>query len=40
MIVVGSRGEGAGAALARLVEPSVSHGLIARGHRPVLVVPA
>lgn len=40
MIVIGSRGEGAGAALSRLLEPSVSHGLIGRQHRPVLVVPA
>lgn len=40
MIVIGSRGEGAGAALSRLFEPSVSHGLIGRRHRPVLVVPA
>ncbi|MGD9957652.1 universal stress protein [Pseudonocardia sp.] len=39
MIVVGSRGEGVGAALSRLVDPSVSHGLIRRQHRPVLVVP-
>lgn len=40
MIVVGSRGEGPGSALARLVEPSVSHGLIGHQSRPVLVVPA
>lgn len=39
MVVVGSRGEGAATVLSRLLEPSVSHGLIARTHRPVLVVP-
>ena len=39
MIVVGSRGEGLRRALTRLVDPSVSHGVIGRGHRPVLVVP-
>ena len=41
LIVVGSRGEGAGSVLSRLLgpTPSVSHGLIARTHRPVLVVP-
>ncbi|TCK22477.1 nucleotide-binding universal stress UspA family protein [Pseudonocardia endophytica] len=40
MIVVGSRGGGAGAALSRLLEPSVSQGLIRHQHRPVLVVPS
>lgn len=40
MIVVGTRGEGGGSILSRLTgEPSVSHGLVARTHRPVLVVP-
>ncbi|MEQ3554595.1 universal stress protein [Pseudonocardia nematodicida] len=39
MIVVGTRGEGATATLSRLLEPSVSHGLIRHQHRPVLVVP-
>ena len=40
MIVVGTRGEGFRAALLRLTEPSVSHGVIGYQHRPVLVVPA
>jgi nucleotide-binding universal stress UspA family protein len=39
MIVVGSRGEGLRRALARLVDPSVSHGVIGHQRRPVLVVP-
>ncbi|MCD2197341.1 universal stress protein [Actinomycetospora endophytica] len=40
MFVVGSRGEGAGSIASRLLgRPSVSHGLIAHTHRPVLVVP-
>jgi nucleotide-binding universal stress UspA family protein len=39
MIVVGSRGEGLRRALARLADPSVSHGVIARHSCPVLVVP-
>lgn len=41
MFVVGSRGESAGSVISRLLgtRPSVSHGLIARSHRPVLVVP-
>jgi nucleotide-binding universal stress UspA family protein len=39
MIVVGSRGEGPGAMAQRILEPSVSHRLIARQARPVLVVP-
>ena len=37
-VVVGSRGEGIGAFLHRLLRPSVSHTLIAHQHRPVLVV--
>jgi nucleotide-binding universal stress UspA family protein len=40
MIVVGTRGEGVRRALSRLIEPSVSHGVIHRQHRPVLVVPS
>jgi nucleotide-binding universal stress UspA family protein len=40
MIVVGTRGEGVRQALSRLIEPSVSHGVIHRQHRPVLVVPS
>jgi nucleotide-binding universal stress UspA family protein len=40
LIVVGSRGEGLRRALGRLVDPSISHGVIQRQHRPVLVVPA
>lgn len=39
MFVVGSRGEGVSTVLSRLLEPSVSHHLIARTHRPVVVVP-
>jgi len=39
MIIVGSRGEGPGKVVDRILERSVSHGLIARQHRPVLVVP-
>lgn len=39
MIVVGSRGEGLRRALARLADPSVSHGVIGHQHHPVLVVP-
>lgn len=39
MIIVGTRGEGLGKVLDRILEPSVSHGLIARQQRPVLVVP-
>ncbi|MEU7810831.1 universal stress protein [Pseudonocardia sp. NPDC049154] len=39
MIVVGSRGEGPGKVIDRVFERSVSHGLIARQPRPVLVVP-
>jgi nucleotide-binding universal stress UspA family protein len=40
LIVVGTRGEGLRATLSRLIEPSVSHGVIQREHWPVLVVPA
>ncbi|MEK6462715.1 MULTISPECIES: universal stress protein [Pseudonocardia] len=40
MIVVGSRGGGPGGLLSRVLEPSVSHGLIRHQTRPVLVVPA
>lgn len=39
MIIVGTRGEGPSTVLDRLFERSVSHGLIARQRRPVLVVP-
>ncbi|GAA4767070.1 universal stress protein [Actinomycetospora chibensis] len=41
MFIVGSRGESAGGVISRLLgtRPSVSHGLIARTHRPVLVIP-
>ena len=40
MFIVGTRGEGAGSIASRLLgAPSVSHGLIAHSHRPVLVVP-
>ena len=40
MIIVGTRGEGFGPAVERLLGRSVSHGVIRRQHRPVLVVPA
>lgn len=40
MIIVGTRGEGFGPAIERLLGRSVSHGVIHRQHRPVLVVPA
>ena len=40
LIVVGSRGEGLRRALGRLMDPSISHGVIQRQHRPVLVVPS
>jgi nucleotide-binding universal stress UspA family protein len=40
LIVVGSRGEGLRRALGRLMDPSISHGVIQRQYRPVLVVPA
>jgi nucleotide-binding universal stress UspA family protein len=41
MFIVGSRGESAGGVVSRLLgtRPSVSHGLIAHSHRPVLVIP-
>jgi nucleotide-binding universal stress UspA family protein len=39
MIIVGTRGEGPGKVVARIFAHSVSHGLIARQRRPVLVVP-
>ena len=40
MIIVGTHGDGLGGTLAHLVRgTSVSHGLIRRKHRPVLVVP-
>jgi nucleotide-binding universal stress UspA family protein len=39
LIIVGTRGEGLPLALSRLIEPSVSHGVIQRQTRPVLVVP-
>jgi nucleotide-binding universal stress UspA family protein len=39
MIVVGTRGEGLRSAVSRLLNPSVSHGVIARDSCPVLVVP-
>lgn len=39
MIIVGTRGEGFGATLERMLGRSVSHGVIRRQHRPVLVVP-
>ena len=39
MIVVGSRGESLRRALARLADPSVSHGVIGHQRHPVLVVP-
>ena len=38
MIVLGTRGEGIRQALSRLIDPSVSHGVIGHQHRPVLVV--
>lgn len=39
LIVVGSRGEGLRRALGRLMDPSISHAVIQRQCRPVLVVP-
>lgn len=39
LIVVGTRGEGLRTVVSRLLEPSVSHAVIAYQHRPVLVVP-
>lgn len=40
LIVVGTRGEGLRVVIPRLIEPSVSHGVIHCQNRPVLVVPA
>jgi nucleotide-binding universal stress UspA family protein len=40
LIVVGSRGEGLRRALGRVMDPSISHGVIQRQRRPVLVVPS
>lgn len=40
MIIVGTRGEGFGASVERLMGRSVSHGVIRAQYRPVLVVPA
>lgn len=37
-LVLGTRGEGVGAFLERLLRPSVSHAVIGRQHRPVLLV--
>ncbi len=39
MIVVGSRGEGAGAAVERVLGGSVSRGVLRHARRPVLIVP-
>lgn len=39
LIVVGTRGEGLRTVVSRLLEPSVSHAVIGRQSRPVLVVP-
>lgn len=39
LIVLGSRGEGLRRAIGRLLDPSISHGVIKRQQRPVLVVP-
>jgi nucleotide-binding universal stress UspA family protein len=39
MIIVGTRGGGLGSTVARLLDGSVSHGLIRHSRRPVLVVP-
>jgi nucleotide-binding universal stress UspA family protein len=41
LFIVGSRGESAGGVISRLLgtRPSVSHGLIAHSHRPVVVIP-
>jgi len=39
LLVVGTRGYGPWATLQRLVDGSVSHGLIGHQHRPVVVVP-
>jgi nucleotide-binding universal stress UspA family protein len=40
MIIVGTRGQGLGPTIERLFGYSVSHGLIRRQHRPVLIVRA
>ena len=40
MIIVGTRGQGVGPTIDRLLSGSVSHGLIRRQDRPVLVVRA
>jgi nucleotide-binding universal stress UspA family protein len=40
MIIVGTRGHGVGPAIERMLGGSVSHGLIRRQHRPVLIVRA
>lgn len=40
MIIVGSRGEGAGAALERALAGSISRAVLHRQHRPVLIVPS
>lgn len=40
MIIVGSRGEGAGATIERILGGSVSRGVLRRQYRPVLIVPA
>jgi len=40
LIVVGTRGEGLRVVIPRLIEPSVSHGVIHCQPRPVVVVPA
>jgi nucleotide-binding universal stress UspA family protein len=40
MIIVGTRGEGFGATMERLLGGSISHGVIRAQHRPVLIVPA
>jgi nucleotide-binding universal stress UspA family protein len=39
LIVLGTRGEGLRRALGRLMDPSISHAVIQRQHRPVVVVP-
>ncbi|MBW0118937.1 MULTISPECIES: universal stress protein [Pseudonocardia] len=39
MIVVGTQGEGVSAVFERVLDRSVSHAVIHRQHRPVLVVP-
>jgi len=39
MVIVGTRGEGPGAAISRMFDGSVTHGLLRSGHRPVLIAP-